>query len=1571
MPNQNSIIPVPDESDVLVATIPQNQPNITQPINQTTPQAPPKWEETTPVTVTSPRWDETAPITQTTPRWEETASIAQEPSQLEQQALASAKSAETPLETDPAKLLGNNLIGDIQRTAISTTAGLVSMGLSTLRGAADLSAQIEPAFITKAKEELGIAKFEKSAKTQVESWLTNLGAIQSSMNEEIKRQGGVGAEVAQDIGNMALDTAANLAVLNASSFFGKGATFAQSLADAAKMAALAYVQTPGTQAEKFKAAAVMGAYALSPIPAGKLPKDWQAKIANIAENVVINTISGNYGGDTAWTKKIPQAVLDTLFGVMAKGRGSKDPNAVIPEADKQKIMAAMAKVGADAIKTPEVNLPPITAEELAAKPPETGLPPLKQAEIPAVLPMEPMEPIAPDVTPLVPSPAPITEQSAISAGLRPTEKPEAGGRALPSEVKPTEPILPPPTPPSQTKPVQAEKPLPTTGAGEGALPLQEPTRADFNTQFDAIKKTINPDTGKNYTEPEIYTALGDRHFKEGDVEANRELIGKLESLGAATARKIEKGPAITPTMPVSQVAVQGKLISTKDVVMQIEESFGLPIRIGRFREKAAGIYKQQAEVARTKTFGDITTTTHEAAHHLDNTTGLIENLPVDLKTELAGLDYEPTKQRPGEGFAEYLRLRLTTDGQAQAKAPNFDTWFEYGWLPTHPEWKTNIDKVKGIITQFRQEGSVNRVMAQINKESDRFKTVKEWLTEPRKIFESIYDAMYNRQQPLWRAQFEMAKTIKLSDIPGEYRFAQAAKVLNMAAPSKVRQMVETGMTDVAGQKIGSSLKEALDPINESIQTKENQQEFEALLYSLHSLDVISAGKEPGISRSDAQFTVAELSRRPGWLEAAKGVTKWHDGLLDYLIDAGGLTAEGKAKMKQLYPNYIPLFRYMEGTPPGGGGGGKQLADIGQPIKHLKGSGRQIISPLENSMIQAERIVAMADKIRVMRMMADASEHYQGAGEIIEKVSPGMKTTSASIDVLKNQLEKAGLDTSGADMDSVLTIYENIYKGSNKDNVVVLWRNGKQEMYQVRPDIYRVVTAMDQQFQLPRVLDWIFGKPARMIRLTTTGLRAGFSMITNPLRDTMTSVMQTRTKGYSGSLPGKISENIAGIYHDILGTEMARLFKAGGGEMAQPLAIDRVFRQEMLQELLAKTTKQKALNWSKHPIDSLRQLFSITELGPRLAEFERILKQSGWREGQKITFEQYLDAQMAAADVTVDFRQGGWLSMWLNRVTPFHNANMQGPVQMVQAFKRAPAESMAKGMLYFTLPTLALWWANKDKDWYKNMPDFEKYGYWHIPIGKTIIRVPRPFEWGVLFASIPEAMAQMAYEQDAKRFTDMAAQAFQIMMPPIVPSAVSIPSETIFNYDTFRRRPIVSRGMEYLKPEDRFSMTTTESAKEMGKLFGVSPAKIEFLMSSFTGGLSTETLQATENAIRMILGTEKGARPQELSDLPIIGRLFLRPGVTRIFDDFYSQAEKLNQSHASAEAHGISLPFSEMQQRYIFNASIEQLQFFRKESREIIDNAQMPDELKRTELQRIQNEMIKLAENALGQYKGNQ
>ena len=54
-------------------------------------------------------------------------------------------------------------------------------------------------------------------------------------------------------------------------------------------------------------------------------------------------------------------------------------------------------------------------------------------------------------------------------------------------------------------------------------------------------------------------------------------------------------------------------------------------------------------------------------------------------------------------------------------------------------------------------------------------------------------------------------------------------------------------------------------------------------------------------------------------------------------------------------------------------------------------------------------------------------------------------------------------------------------------------------------------------------------------------------------------------------------------------------------------------------------------------------------------------------------------------------------------------------------------------------TLGLFLINRDDDRWKNLPDWEKLMFWHTWVGDKQIRVPKPFEMGAIFGSIPELM----------------------------------------------------------------------------------------------------------------------------------------------------------------------------------------------------------------------------------------
>ncbi len=854
-----------------------------------------------------------------------------------------------------------------------------------------------------------------------------------------------------------------------------------------------------------------------------------------------------------------------------------------------------------------------------------------------------------------------------------------------------------------------------------------------------------------------------------------------------------------------------------------------------------------------------------------------------------------------------------------------------------------------------------QVNSQIVRDNSPLKRIlQQPVTAAKGIWQLALRNFINRYQPLWNAQATMSDNAPLADIPAEVRFAQAAKVLNMTAPSKARQWVLTGTSDVSGNITGPGISQIIQPIAADVQTKQGWANFEAFRYSLHSLDVIAAGKNPGISQKNAQAVVDQFKDKPGWLAAAEGMTQWHTRLLDYVVDSGGLSAEAKAQMQAMYPHYVPLQRAMEGKLIRAGVGGKKLGNLPLPIKRLKGSELPIISPMISSVAYAERLIALGDKIRIGTMLVDAAEHFGGMDAIVKKIPSTARPVTREIQSIKKQLELNGVDLGDADLEATITVFENMFRGSNKDNIITLFRDGKRELFQLEPDLFQAFTGIDKQFQLPKIFDWVLGVPARAVRLGATGIRAGFGLVTNPLRDVQTATMQTRAKGLRGQLPSVVARSIGGVVNDITGGEAARLFKAGGGELAQPLGIDRRFTKNILGEVLAVSPQRKVLNWAKHPVESLRRLFSVPELGPRIGEFTEALKETGWKPGQKISFKQYMDAQMRAANVSVDFREGGWLSMWINRIVPFHNSSLQGPNRMVQAIRNDPAGSTMKALIWLFMPKLAEWWRHKDEDWYKELPDWEKWRYYHIRIGDNVLRIPTPFEWALIFGSIPVAYIESIYNQSTQPIKDAIGQTIESLIPPLMPAVAKPVIDVVANKDFFRGSPIVPLAEQRLEPADRFNRYTTETAKAIGRIFNISPRNIDHITSGYTGGLGLDALKNIEK----LTSSTKSRRPPEARDIPVIGRLFLRQTATRVFEDFYKERNRLNQQLASARKFRRQVPEKDLGKANRFNIIARSLTAGRKAAEAIIVNPDLSVEEKRRQLLENHNFMRKLAKQAL-------
>lgn len=1000
----------------------------------------------------------------------------------------------------------------------------------------------------------------------------------------------------------------------------------------------------------------------------------------------------------------------------------------------------------------------------------------------------------------------------------------------------------------------------------------------------------SPATGKfeNKYRDEVPDPLGDEHAGLDNQEAHaRALLEKRLPLEMEPQPGFEKSK-----------------VSHIDVIksyQKVLENLGrpTPIRIGHMSEKSArGIYKPKAEVIRLREAGNIPTASHEIFHGVQKVmfgaanAQALKPIPKAAMRELVKLGqdlYGSSRPAGGyrtEGFAEFGRLYLTQD-DAQQKAPAMHRYFTEQFLPKQPELADGLKKARELTDAYRKQGAHNRDSGNTSTLTirRRLRNLKEQMTK------DLPTQFVDELTPLIRLTdaVEKASGMKLS--PGENP-ASVAMFLRGNSSGVVHYMAENGMVDAARNKTGKPLSDIASIV------RGKELDFWRYMKARRSVERWGKGKNPGMSQADAEFLVQNLET-PEFQLAAQAVYDWNAGVLNYVK---GMVPDLSPAIESILRNsldYVPLNRDMSESEAVGLAG--RYKGFGHGGFHkMKGSGRRVKAILPQMIANAERMISMAHKRRVLDAIVRLSE-LEGVGSLIEEVPKDQVPTSVNIAEIEKALTDAGADLKDVDLDTAITFFTPAKAPKGEDPIVPIMKDGKMRWYQVPADLYNTLSGLDM-YRLPKLLDLLFGAPTRLFRLGTTGLRASFSLVTNPTRDLQTLFMQSQAKN-----PAKLMANYAVALTDALNPKRAAgamspaldAYYRLGINLAQPLGMDEAITSRYAKHLMHSIPRKVVTS----PINTLRELFSVTESVPRIAELRSIGEEVGWTPGDIMTFDQAVQIGLAGKQATVDFSAAGKAGKVINQVTSFFNANVQGSRSFVRAFQRNPTKATLMGLLAITIPTLLNWWRNKDEEWYVDMIDREKHMYWNVKTDKEILQIPRAQEWGGLFATVPEAIADSWYRKDPEGFKASMGYIFDLATPPVLPTVAKTAKEQWQNRIEFFDRPIVPKAEEDLPPSEQVGQYTSEVAKWLGqhlpdlKIAGIpinSPRRIDAVIRSIGGGVGSDLVQLPR--------TVTSDREREMADLPVFGRLFRRGGQggtgSKTIDKFYDELTLARQKEAS-------------------------------------------------------------------------
>ena len=265
---------------------------------------------------------------------------------------------------------------------------------------------------------------------------------------------------------------------------------------------------------------------------------------------------------------------------------------------------------------------------------------------------------------------------------------------------------------------------------------------------------------------------------------------------------------------------------------------------------------------------------------------------------------------------------------------------------------------------------------------------------------------------------------------------------------------------------------------------------------------------------------------------------------------------------------------------------------------------------------------------------------------------------------------------------------------------------------------------------------------------------------------------------------------------------------------------------------------------------------------------------------------------------------------LSTMVPFFNAQIQGLDVLYRTLRgKMPfAQQMeiqrklkARGMMLMA-GAMAYAIMMQDDEAYKLATPEQRYGnfFVYIPGVKDPLRIPIPYEIGVLFMAIPQAIVDVAIrDTKASEAIKGIGKLLWQSAPGVVPVGAKPWLEAFYGQTAFG--PIESQREKLLAAGERYRPGTTEVAKALGSftgVVGVSPLMLEHFVKSYTSMLGISALHMLDPVFATGAGGEKASIPA--SKQPFVGGLFHSAEGRFLIDRAYGRMDEIVQASNTYE-----------------------------------------------------------------------
>jgi hypothetical protein len=795
--------------------------------------------------------------------------------------------------------------------------------------------------------------------------------------------------------------------------------------------------------------------------------------------------------------------------------------------------------------------------------------------------------------------------------------------------------------------------------------------------------------------------------------------------------------------------------------------------------------------------------------------------------------------------------------------------------------------------------------------------------------------------------FPLKKEADLAELTPENNPYVLARLMAGRA-GKADHFLNQGTFDFnTGRNNGPSLKQVLEPVADDVNG------LNAYGAASRAIELEGRGIKSGFATESGNLDAARsvlIDGHAKYERTFRNAVDYQNRVLAYLRDSGIVSGGAFSQMIRLNKMMFPFARvmgYEEGKPLAPGGS----LQARNPISRIKGSGRDIINPVESIIKNTYHLLDVAERNRVseaaVKMLTEAGKAWPKSESLIKQtVTKRLETMEA----IKEELRDSGIE----DPNELATVLAHAAQPDEPGTISVM-REGRRLTFETDPEIAASIKGLTAD-----TANWV----TKVLAGPASLLRAG-AVLTPEFwgRHILRDLQYARLRGDISLLD--YPRAALGLW---IKDEMYwNWLKSGGGNVSVA-ALNRRYLQESLRKLTSETglmsrtwnvmADPEASMWekttalpkafqeiSKYAIDPLRAATEFSENLSHFAAFRKAMTKTNQSlPAPENLREQITRAGWVSRDTAVDAARMGAAMKTYNSISAFGNIKVQDSDVIAGAIKRSPAKTLMKIALSITLPSIALWALNHDDPDYQELPEWQKDLFWIIPVGSEapsplhirqaqergvaptnsalfFLRIPKPWATGLTFGSIPERLLDSYYSEKPEAFKDFFKNLFETVGPEFYPTATAPMIEQFANRSLYTNRTLIPRAQEHFLPEYQYTPYTTELTKQLGQILGAFPGMKELQLSdqpllspvsraitspilmenyirAWTGTLGEYALNAADAALRNIGVLPDPVQPaRKLSDIPFIRAFVSRypSATTESVQNFYDRYQN-NKSH---------------------------------------------------------------------------